>query len=470
MITTSRVRHRGFTLVELLVAMALIVFIMVILTEAFTAGTGVFRTLKSQGDMQERLRVAGVLLRDDLYQRAGQRTHFADTDPLLSGMGMPGQLAQPTQGYFYIQQPLATVPPGTQGYPNGAQVPSFQEGLDGFGNPSIRMGSPFNTQTGALPALAFTLHRKGNRPEDYFAARIPGAVEYPTLPAFTASELLLFGPPATGTPSPTTPADYQSPPRTATNPNATGLFMSQWAEVGYFLVPTGRTAGTTNPQMPLYSLRRRLRVVLNDAPTQATLNGSVPTVLPNGQNLLASRYAEVSCYDNGGSIYFNTPRDLVSPAKQTMPSATSFSFTPLGASPGPGLPVQGQPTWAGDDLVLTDVISFNVRALAGDTTGTYVSNFPGSGGFLPSNQGQPTWLATNPGDFLDIAAANATPFPAPPPPGGNPPPQFNMPAAPNPVYNTGTPPQYAIRALEITIRVWDVKTSLARQVTIIQDM
>jgi hypothetical protein len=290
---------------------------------------------------------------------------------------------------------------------------------------------------------------------DYFAARIPGT-DY-GLPAFTASEQLLFGPAVT-------PADYQT---ARANPNTTGLFMSQWAEVGYFLVPTGRTAGTNGP-MPLYSLRRRLRVVLNDPTTQAALNGTVPTVLPNGTNLLASRYAEVSCYDNGGTIYFNTPKDLVSPAKQTMPSATSL--TPLGASPGGGLPVQGQATWAGDDLVLTDVISFNVRALASDTGTTWASNFPTSGGFLPSNQGQPSWLSTNPGDFLDIAAANATPIPAPPPPGGNPPPQFNMPAAPNPVFNTGAPAQYAIRALEITIRVWDVKTSLARQVTIIQDM
>ena len=36
-------------------------------------------------------------------------------------------------------------------------------------------------------------------------------------------------------------------------------------------------------------------------------------------------------------------------------------------------------------------------------------------------------------------------------------------------FNGSTPP-YLIQALEITIRVWDVKTSLARQVTIIQNM
>ena len=59
----------GFTLVELLVAIALIVFIMVILTEAFSAGTGVFRTLKAQGDLMEKLRAAELLLRDSQNRR-----------------------------------------------------------------------------------------------------------------------------------------------------------------------------------------------------------------------------------------------------------------------------------------------------------------------------------------------------------------------------------------------------------------
>src|SRR5262245_48666071 len=58
--------RRGFTLTELLVSMALIVFVMVILSEAFTAGVQAFRDLKAAGDLNERLRAASVQLRRDL--------------------------------------------------------------------------------------------------------------------------------------------------------------------------------------------------------------------------------------------------------------------------------------------------------------------------------------------------------------------------------------------------------------------
>jgi prepilin-type N-terminal cleavage/methylation domain-containing protein len=51
-----RGKRRGLTLNELLVAMALIVLIMAIVSEAFVEGTTTFRNLKAIGDMAERLR------------------------------------------------------------------------------------------------------------------------------------------------------------------------------------------------------------------------------------------------------------------------------------------------------------------------------------------------------------------------------------------------------------------------------
>src|SRR5262245_46777387 len=62
----TALRRQGFTVVELLVAMALIVFIMTILSEAFSAGLKTFRDLKAAGDMSERLRSATTVLRSDL--------------------------------------------------------------------------------------------------------------------------------------------------------------------------------------------------------------------------------------------------------------------------------------------------------------------------------------------------------------------------------------------------------------------
>jgi prepilin-type N-terminal cleavage/methylation domain-containing protein len=59
-------RQRGFTITELLVVMALIVFVMIVLSEAFTTGLETFRKLKAVGDQQEQLRTASLALRRDL--------------------------------------------------------------------------------------------------------------------------------------------------------------------------------------------------------------------------------------------------------------------------------------------------------------------------------------------------------------------------------------------------------------------
>ena len=52
----------------MLVAMALTMFIMVIISQAFTAGLSTFRGLKGIGDMQAGLRTAVNSLRSDLMQ------------------------------------------------------------------------------------------------------------------------------------------------------------------------------------------------------------------------------------------------------------------------------------------------------------------------------------------------------------------------------------------------------------------
>ena len=77
--------RRGFTLTELLVSMALIVFIMVILSEAFTAGVQAFRDLKAAGDMGERLRAASAALRRDLLDSHFESTTFI-ADTYLNGV------------------------------------------------------------------------------------------------------------------------------------------------------------------------------------------------------------------------------------------------------------------------------------------------------------------------------------------------------------------------------------------------
>src|SRR6266536_5289301 len=93
-------RRQGFTLVELLVAMALIVLIMAIISQAFVEGLETFRQLKGIGYLQEQLRTATVPLREDLMAQ-----HLvASTGPVkLSQLGPPtNPVIQ--QGFFRIQQ------------------------------------------------------------------------------------------------------------------------------------------------------------------------------------------------------------------------------------------------------------------------------------------------------------------------------------------------------------------------------
>jgi hypothetical protein len=68
--------RRGYTISELLVAMALIVFIMVVLSESLSTGLEAFRKLKGIGDQQEKLRTAATLLRRDLAEAHFDTTRF----------------------------------------------------------------------------------------------------------------------------------------------------------------------------------------------------------------------------------------------------------------------------------------------------------------------------------------------------------------------------------------------------------
>src|SRR5262245_23058423 len=120
---TAPNRHRpAFTLVEMLVATALILFMMYIIASAFESGLKAFRTLKVQGDLQEKLRQAVTVIRTDL-----SAPHFGgDTSPDVQGPYLSDHRLNdqnwlpPQKGYFRIALPNAA---GTV------------EGLDPDGNP-----------------------------------------------------------------------------------------------------------------------------------------------------------------------------------------------------------------------------------------------------------------------------------------------------------------------------------------------
>jgi len=99
-------RRIAFTLVEMMVASALIIVIMYVIASAFEKGLDAFRLLKTTGDMQERLRTAATVLRLDLTAK-----HFdAETDGTPGGEYLSSQRLDdknwhpPTKGYFRIDQ------------------------------------------------------------------------------------------------------------------------------------------------------------------------------------------------------------------------------------------------------------------------------------------------------------------------------------------------------------------------------
>ena len=92
----------AFTLVEMLVSSALIIFMMYVIASAFEKGLTSFRILRAQGEMQEKLRAAASAIRLDLTS-----PHFGD-GTTLGEQKLNDQTWQPQQkGYFRVSVPGA---------------------------------------------------------------------------------------------------------------------------------------------------------------------------------------------------------------------------------------------------------------------------------------------------------------------------------------------------------------------------
>jgi hypothetical protein len=578
---TMSQRRPGFTLVEMLVATALIMFIMLILSQAFVQGIDAFRLLKGIGDMEEGLRTATGIMRDDLVADHFEgRRRLSDPSFASQGEAYPGLTGfyHPREGFFSIVQGatptassngagpgLATVnvpnglivgnvattlfwqiqpgavllvdagmpqqetvvvqttTPGTnsftavfaQPHPNpfSIRLIRYFEGIDADGLPSYRAVDH---------QLNFTVKLRGNRRENFFSANLSGVPTSPPWP---------FVSPFTNPAS--TNFFLQSPD--ANFQDFASEYASQWAEVAYFLVPNGTAANGT----PLYALYRCQYVIV---PDNRNVNGNPPNgVLLFGQSPQfpfgdQAPYAEMSCQKASGNyqfygggpppqpveyLDFNNPSDVSQPTSTLTYSAgtatpgtamvavqtlsgpgwqiqpgyflvldggTSSAETVLvsqvnpGANPptfnvaqplmfnhpNPAFPIQtvrraflsaqgtssltgglgppsplrlpawpggnrlaftaNQPILWGATLLLTDVVSFDVQV------------FPD----LTLIQGSPPIS-----DFVDLSAISAG------------------------TYDTGAAPQiqsFPLKAIQITLRVWNFKTQQTRQITMIQDM
>lgn len=429
-------RRPGFTLVELLVSFALILFIMTILSEAFGAAAKTFRALKAVGDMNKKLRIFSNMIRRDLAA-----DHFEGrkrlSDPNFWANGPP------TEGYFRIYQDAN---PTGEGY-DLDNVWSYQ---------SVHQ------------ILQFASRFRGNDRDAYYVGTVSTNAPAPLAPTSNGADTRFEDLSIVGT----NLYEYRFP----------------WAEIAYFLRPqvnpSGGAQDAANGQ-PLFSLYRRHWLA---APDFSALSGPVLTAS-------LGSYLEVSCMTDPdtthdpGALYFNSAMDLTEPPRRMgTKTATGVVLPFLPYSPSKAFPGSSTllsiPTLAedavstgttspltGSDLLVTDVISFDVRVLltpgpaSAPTQGTefvsvndatvqaFKSNNPNYNGATGPYLFD-TWskMTDNVYDFSNWApgatGVNNT----------------------IPIYQNASGQLIGIRAVQVTLRIWDFKTEQTRQVTVVQDL
>lgn len=258
-------QRQGFTLVEMLVAMALTLFVMTILSQAFIAGLDTFRGLKAIGDMDEGLRTTVNNLRADLL-----------LDHLVDATGKPirlKSLVAPSEGFFRIEQGA-----------NGPAESTDWESISTYPNATM---SSFRQ---SKHVLHFSVKASGSRPENFFIAAVK-----PTPSRLLASAI-----------------DFVYPTGQVTPYRSGDTVSSQWAELAYWLEFQGSTAAPNNPAAAinpptgLYKLYRTQYLV---AANNTSLNNG--TMEPIGDRALY--YKTVSCQadtTDPTKLWFNSPTDL----------------------------------------------------------------------------------------------------------------------------------------------------------------
>jgi type II secretory pathway pseudopilin PulG len=390
----------AFTLTELLVAMALVVFIMAILAETFDTSVTTFRQMKRISDMNERLRTTATILRKYLLA-----DHFEGKKRLSDPTFWNG--GPPAEGFFRVAQMTP-----------GSAIPS--EGVDLDGNNSYRSVDH---------VLHFSVKLRGNGRGEVFRASVPSGS-----PLVNGAFGSLYPP----------DARFQDP----SSSNIT--FCSPWAEVAFFLQPV-KVAGvqlTTGPNgggLPLYTLylEQKLAVPSND------LFATTGNTVASG----TSGYSEISFYDpgSGNNLAFNTPQDLTMPARR-MGGGGAAGVTSLSG-------YTGLIQTSGNDVLLTNVLSFDVRLLTDqNVTFQSISQLGQSGYTLTNNS-----LISGPAifDTWSNRADNLFDY------GG-----WATAGANNsiPLYKNTGGNAISVKAIQITIRIWDERTQQTRQTSIIADL
>jgi len=316
----------GFTLIELMVAMALTMFIMVILSQAFVISLETFSALKGIGDMQEKLRSASVIIRDDLT-----KDHFDGS--LRVSQLTPAR--RPQAGFFAVMHGTAPVA-ATAAAAGSGYVLEGTEATTGFA--SFRATNQ---------VLYMTVKRKGNRTQDYYTAAIANNPANPEVAKFFSKQTAYTMNPNVDLPSATQTDPFNAGP--------TAFYSSQWAEVIYYLEQTGTTEEPNNPTSPfgtpIFSLKRAQFVMVPDS----TNVNQVPTI--PGANL--PTFQTMSCTAPGSALTFYSPSDAAT-GQRIISALPAFLSTPA---------VRDRVTLSVAATVVTpNVTSFHIQVMPVGTT------------------------------------------------------------------------------------------------------
>lgn len=424
-------RRGGFTLVELLVAAGLSVLVMAILATAFQQGMETLSHLKSTVTLSQQLRGVEAVIRADLAGRHLEDGSSGDT-VLVSNLKKIGQTGwrAPDKGYFRldlgakIASPLPTPPTGPA---------FFLEGSDN--DESVYYATNHS--------MRFTVRLLGGAPQDVVTAFIPLNGANSSMP-----QLML-----------------QSQRSMVDSSETQTRFAGEWAEIGYFLETTGLTSSNEDGTagFPLYKLHRRIRALAPNARDQQldTASGFTADSYPEvslGPWSYPSNYTPPPYAPNvtpptvtaGSPQFVNTPASVNEPVPllpANPPSQPNPYPYPPGTSPQPANrpPLASIPftnDLAGSDVLLTNVISMQIRPLLEPVPTTAAT------GSLPS-------LYTS-----EPVATNGTPW------------HYDT-FDPAPVDNSATlppTPRIRLKAVQLKLRIYDVRNRATRQVTIAQDL
>jgi hypothetical protein len=474
----------AFTLVEMLVAVALTLFIMAIIAEAFGSATKTFSTMRTAGQLQERTRGGAIVLRLDLAAE-----HF--DGPYIGGRGGPRVGDQrldlagwmpPGKGYFEIRQ----FPNGLFPNQTGISEPMMGPLTDGEGLPSTRADTHVLRFTVKLPELPAA---------ELYSAELP--------PTVTCID------PTTGNPI---VLPFGNNGTINSFPTGQPIVYSRWAEIQYFLRLNGEMTPATNngPSLPLYSLRRRVRLLATD-------RGVTYPPMPAAQAaLLMAQYPDVAMARTGvgpnNTVILRVlgAEDVSNPGRTNAPVPINDPIRmDYGAYSQKLNPATATMYETGDDILITDVLSFEVKAawFNNQSNPSFNSILNGS-----SPAVRPLYtlvnnapVTINPEEpFDDIPMLNATPAVPPNSPPLNPdlagqrrfdtwyldPGSPSSPLSPSSdnidwdkalstsggqkgflePFKFQPPLRINVRAVQIKIRVWDAKKETARQMTVIQEI